>query len=107
MLTTLKDIFRPTWKRLAWTITLGFPITMLGVFVAGKGAVHSVPLIIVGSVCLFPHVLFWWFAETRLHIIAPSYFKWAILPILQFFYFYVPVCLIGSAIGELRRRLHI
>ncbi len=102
MLTTLEDIFRPTRKRLIWTVVLGLPITLLGLHVAGKGAVHSPQLMLVAFVCLLPTVLAGWLSEGLSFLAHPGPLSILLLVVLQFTYFYVLVCLFPFGIRRIR-----
>lgn len=93
MQTTLKDIFRPARKRLMWTVVLGLPITLLGLHVAGKGAVHSPPLLLVAFVCLLPTVLAGWLWEQLSFLAHPGPVTVVLMSVLQFLYFYALVSL--------------
>jgi len=101
----LWDIFRPTWEKLAWTVGLGLPVTLLGLHIAGLDTRHSPPLILIGAVCLLPHFLLWWLVLSHYFVTPPAILKWTILPIVQFLYFYVPVCLTSFIFRRLRGRV--
>lgn len=97
MLTTLKDIFRPTRKKLAWTLALGIPPTVVGFLWLQKPSVSHSPLMLLGVFLIFllPALYTELFGGIS-SFSAASPVTLLILGVLQFLYFYVPVCMVLS-----------
>lgn len=101
MLTTLKDIFRPTWKKIGWTLGLGLPVSLFGLLLEHLGVHHSPLLIVWVAIFLLPvlAVLFGFFSSLG----SSHPITLAAVAVLQFLYFYVPVCVALFVIRRMRR----
>ncbi len=102
MLTTLKDIFRLTWKKMTWTVVLGLPVTLFGFYLLNQGIRHSPLLLAVAFACLLPTVLAGWLSEGLSFLAHPGPLTLLLLVVLQFMYFYVLVCLFPFGIRRIR-----
>ncbi len=89
---SLKDIFRPTWKKIVWTVLVGTPITLLGLRLQHMGLRDSSLLILEFFIFLLPVIV------ELLTGLSPFPAKdpisVLILVALQFLQFYVLICLV-------------
>ncbi len=108
MLTTLKDIFRPTSKKLVWAFGIGLPLTLLGSLFAiqyhGPSYYPHLAAVLLLPIWLVQNV--WWlqwakeFWNSSLTGTTEIIFEAAI----QFVYYYVLVSFASFLFGLGRKR---
>lgn len=93
MLTTLKDIFRPTWRKLIVALAFGVPLSLLGLLCAWVP--HKPDYVeVITAVLLFP---LWvldflpWLGSLHKHWII-----FLVFSAVQLGYYYMVICLMAA-----------
>ncbi len=93
MLTTPQDMFRPTWNKVALSLALGVPITLLGLWLQSQGLRDSSLLLLEYIIFVLPILVELLFGFSPFPITDPL--RLLTLVALQFVYSYVVVCLLA------------
>lgn len=97
MLTTLKDVFRPTWAKLIFSVMVG-PCLTVGALLVGGMARHG-PIFVQYAVLPFvmPYAFIVWLGYE-------GHFSWIALLVSAFLYWYVIFSVCASLVAHLFSR---
>lgn len=103
MLTTLKDIFRPTRAKIGWTLATGIPLTLFG-FALAFASVHGSDLLAyIAGIFLLPTFILSRVAPYASLFYSNDVVVVVLFLILQFSYFYVIVGVVTLLLGKAKR----
>ena len=97
MLATLRNVFRPTWTKIIFSVIVG-PALTVGALVLAAGARHGPDIIQYGALPFaMPYALMGWLK-------VGSRFFWIALLATAFLYWYVISCVFSYLLAHFRRR---